>query len=174
VFEYDLVLFSQEHRQLPKDAKESYFSPFVMYLPSVEICKLFFSFDMLLQLVENIDLHVKCIKRISCLIQFPHSLAVCQLLHRHSVSQLEEPMGFYMFEVQLVGLRYLCLFDDDEPLKRAKNVLPQQLEIVKLSGPVHSVQCLLFVKSRLLDCLPFVHFYLSFPIFFLHYFLLGR
>jgi hypothetical protein len=105
----------------------------------MEIRKLFFSFDMLLQLVENIDLHIECIKRISCLIQFPHSLPVRQLLHRHSVPQLEQPMCFYMLAMQIIGSRYLCLFDDNKPFECAKNILPQQLKIVKLSGAVYAV-----------------------------------
>jgi len=60
-----------------------------MYLPSMKIRELFFSFDMLHQLVPNIDLHIEFIKRISRLMQLSHSLLICKLLDSNSVSQFE-------------------------------------------------------------------------------------
>jgi hypothetical protein len=110
-----------------------------MYLPPVKICELLLSLDVLLQLVENIHLHVERIKRISCLIQLIHPLTVGKLLDSHGVPQFDQAVGLDMPAMEVVRPRCLSLFDGDEAFEGAEDVLSEEFEVVEFSSALDSV-----------------------------------
>ena len=135
----DLIFRFHKPGKLLDDAEESDFRPFLMYLPPVKVCELLLSLDVLLQLVENIHLHVERIKRISCLMQLIHPLAVGKLLDGHGVPQFDQAVGLDMPAMEVVRPRCLSLFDGDEAFEGAEDVLSQEFEVVEFSSALDSV-----------------------------------